>query len=96
MKLIVQKRSASLLELKTLKINYKKNTLARSPYIEDFLKASTAQQADTTAMFDLLWKYYEKNGGCSASTPLLYTVSQASTWPQPKYSTSWQTDTAQS
>jgi len=43
----------------------------RSPYIEDFLKASAAQQADTTAMFDLLWKYYEKNGQYVAAAKIL-------------------------
>ena len=33
----------------------------KSPYLENFLKRGTAQQPETLAMFDLLWKYYEKN-----------------------------------
>ena len=33
----------------------------KSPYLESFLKRGTVQQPETLAMFDLLWKYYEKN-----------------------------------
>ena len=32
----------------------------KSPHIEDFLKRGTVQHPETLAMFDLLWKYYEK------------------------------------
>ena len=33
----------------------------KSQYIEEFLKRGTIQHPETLAMFDLLWKYYEKN-----------------------------------
>merc|ERR1719348_1312084 len=33
----------------------------KSQFIEDFLKRGTVQHPETLAMFDLLWKYYEKN-----------------------------------
>ena len=33
----------------------------KSQYLEEFLKRGTVQHPETMAMFDLLWKYYEKN-----------------------------------
>ena len=33
----------------------------KSQFIEEFLKRGTVQHPETLAMFDLLWKYYEKN-----------------------------------
>jgi len=33
----------------------------KSPHIEDFLKRGAVQHPETLAMFDLLWKYYEKS-----------------------------------
>ena len=33
----------------------------KSQFIEDFLKRGTVQHPETLTMFDLLWKYYEKN-----------------------------------
>jgi len=33
----------------------------KSAHIEEFLKRGTVQHPETLAMFDLLWKYYEKN-----------------------------------
>lgn len=43
----------------------------KSPYIEEFLKMSTAQHPETIAMFDLLWKYYEKNCQYVAAAKIL-------------------------
>ena len=43
----------------------------RSPFIEDFLKSATAQQPETTTMFDLLWKFYEKSGQYVAAAKIL-------------------------
>jgi len=43
----------------------------KSPYIEDFLKAGTAHNPETTVMFDLLWKYYEKNSQYVAAAKIL-------------------------
>lgn len=43
----------------------------RSPFIEDFLKTATAQQPETTTMFDLLWKFYEKSGQYVAAAKIL-------------------------
>ena len=33
----------------------------KSKYLEEFLKRGTVQHPETMVMFDLLWKYYEKN-----------------------------------
>lgn len=46
-------------------------SLLRSPFIEDFLKSATAQQPETTTMFDLLWKFYEKSGQYVAAAKIL-------------------------
>ena len=46
-------------------------SLPRSPFIEDFLKSATAQQPETTTMFDLLWKFYEKSGQYVAAAKIL-------------------------
>merc|ERR1712121_357085 len=35
--------------------------LIEKKYIEELLKRGTVQHPETLAMFDLLWKYYEKN-----------------------------------
>ena len=43
----------------------------RSPFIEDFLKTATVQQPETTTMFDLLWKFYEKSGQYVAAAKIL-------------------------
>ena len=43
----------------------------KSPFIEEFLKAGTAQQPEATAVYDLLWKYYEKNGQYVAAAKIL-------------------------
>ena len=43
----------------------------KSPYIEDFLKMKTGQHPETTEMFDLLWKYYEKNCQYVAAAKIL-------------------------
>ena len=48
-----------------------KPSILRSPFIEDFLKAATAQQPETTTMFDLLWKFYEKSGQYVAAAKIL-------------------------
>jgi len=43
----------------------------RSPFIEEYLKSGTTQHPETLAMFDLLWKYYEKNKEYVAAARIL-------------------------
>lgn len=44
----------------------------RSAYIEEFLRyTATLQQQDDTTIFDLLWKYYEKNRNYLAAAKIL-------------------------
>ena len=42
-----------------------------SIYLEDFLTRGTSQHPDNLAMFDLLWKYYEKNNSYVAAAKIL-------------------------
>ena len=35
------------------------------------MKSATAQQPETTTMFDLLWKFYEKSGQYVAAAKIL-------------------------
>ncbi len=50
-------------------------SLSRSPYIEDYLKMGTVQHPESVAMFDLLWKYYEKNRQYVAAAKILSKLS---------------------
>merc|ERR1719193_196125 len=34
----------------------------QSPYLENYLKRGIAQHPDQLALFDIIWKYYERNG----------------------------------
>jgi len=47
----------------------------RSAYIEDYLKRGTVQHPESVAMFDLLWKYYEKNREYVAAAKILSKLS---------------------
>jgi hypothetical protein len=49
--------------------------LSRSPFIEDYLKMGTVQHPESVAMFDLLWKYYEKNRQYVAAAKILSKLS---------------------
>ena len=33
----------------------------KSPFLENFLKRGIAQHPEQLALFDIMWKYYEKN-----------------------------------
>ncbi|XP_064606018.1 nuclear pore complex protein Nup155-like [Liolophura sinensis] len=43
----------------------------QSPFLEPFLKRRTGTQAESTAMMDMLWKYYEKTRNFPAAAKIL-------------------------
>lgn len=43
----------------------------KTPYIENYLKYTTAIQQDNRVFLDLLWRYYEKNGNYGAAAKIL-------------------------
>merc|ERR1719350_1164089 len=53
----------------------------KSQFIEEFLKRGTVQHPETLAMFDLLWKYYEKNSEYVPAAKILAKL--ASIYPGP-------------
>ena len=52
----------------------------QSPYLENYLKRGIAQHPDQLALFDIIWKYYERNGQYFLAAKILDKLSSRHRW----------------